>query len=884
MAIALQGTPSLYENASATSVVIPYPAGVTAGELLLAHVGHSNATAPTTAPSGWTLLHAQNNSGGGAAGSVFYRIADGTETGSVTIDTAATAGRVTGIMERWSGVDTTTPFDVTTVGSSTGIAATYNSPSITTITPDTMLVYTIIINASTSADYDAPAGVTLISKANGGGGRRTGAYYEAFASTGASGTRTWTLVPASPTLQWTGIVAALRPAAGGGGPVPPNLSQRVVGIPASPSTSAIVSVKTSNATSVRLKAGTDAAVTTGVVWGDPVTPSANGDSKLTISGLTPGTQYYFRVAMTDSAATESLDTDATVGKFKTAPTGAANFAFCFGSCNSGNDTTGVTAIANRQDDLFFHLGDLYYSDGTATTLANFRSKMNEKLQLGQALYATTNISYTPSDHDGFNNNSTAGNDATAWTNWNTVRDELWPMPSSYYAFTWGRVRFIQIDSRSYKSDPAATDNSSKTALGATQKQWFKDEITNATEPVIVVINDAPWIGAAQAGDDGWFGYTTERTELANHMAASGKEIVMIGGDMHALGADNGTNAEGGIYVFQASPLNQTSSIKGGPYSEGTYPTAAGSTVQQYGRCVVTDTGSQIDLAYTGYTAGTNTARITLTKTVVTAPPSTTVTPTGIASAAGTGAPALSATATVAPSGITSGQAVGTPAASSSTSVAPGGIASAKAFGSPSLTSSSQVTPTGVAGGSAVGTPSITTTRTVSPTGIPSAMGLGSPTLSSTSTATPTGIATKKAVGTPALSQDITVSPTGIASAAAVGTPAITVDNRSRPVGIAGAAVVGTPSLSSSTTVRPTGIASKAAAGAPKISMWTVLRPTGIPTKKFVGQPVLRLSSTVRPDGIPSAANLGFPTLVGGGPFKTDYEVTILKKRWKGSIG
>jgi hypothetical protein len=239
------------------------------------------------------------------------------------------------------------------------------------------------------------------------------------------------------------------------------------------------------------------------------------------------------------------------------------------------------------------------------------------------LFATTPTVYTPSDHDGMNNNSTAGSDPTAWSNWNTAYRQRFPTPTlpvggqgCYFAFSWGRVRFVSIDTSSFKTIASATDDASKTALGSTQKQWLKDEITNATEAVVVIINADPWDGAAVAGDDGWMGYTTERAELGTFFAASGKQIIMLGGDMHALAADDGTNTDGGIVVWQAAPFYNTASLKGGPYSESTYPTTGGALAEQYGRCAVTDDGSTITLAYTGYSSG-GTARITQTTTVTT---------------------------------------------------------------------------------------------------------------------------------------------------------------------------------------------------------------------------------------------------------------------------
>ena len=214
MAVALQGTPSVYEGASVTSAVIPYPTGVTAGELLLVVVTESASTASTTNPGGWTLARAQNGPTSSPSTSVWYKIAAGTESGSVTFTTNATAGRVTGTMTRWSGVDNTTPMDATAVGANSGTASTFNTPTITTVTANAMLVHAVSINASSSADIDTPSGMTMVTGST-GTGRRQRVLSQVQATAGASGTKTFSLNPTTPTLQWAGITVAMRPAAGG---------------------------------------------------------------------------------------------------------------------------------------------------------------------------------------------------------------------------------------------------------------------------------------------------------------------------------------------------------------------------------------------------------------------------------------------------------------------------------------------------------------------------------------------------------------------------------------------------------------------------------------------------------------------------------------------
>lgn len=400
-------------------------------------------------------------------------------------------------------------------------------------------------------------------------------------------------------------------AVGGGAPTP-ILRSRFAGFP--DTTSGRVSTNTTDATSVRLKVGTDTAVTAGVVFGPPATPNAQGDAQLTVTGLAAGTRYYYRVAMTDASSAEILDTEATVGTFVTAPTGRASLAFNFGSCIDAVDTAAATAVANRADPLFLVIGDMYYADNSGTGVANFRSKFDAKLRaanLGRA-FATAGTVYTPSDHDGMTNGSSAGADGPAWTTWNQVYREKIAAPTLpgstgvYWTAPWGTaIRFIVLDTRSFKVVGT-------TVLGATQKQWLKDTITAATEQLLVIVQDAPWIGASSAGEDGWLGTIAERNEIGDFIAASSKNVVMLAGDMHAVAADDGTNSRGGFPVYHAAPLNNTASIKGGPYSSGIYPASGSALVEQYGRLVITANGDgSLTSAFTGYSAN-NTARITQT--------------------------------------------------------------------------------------------------------------------------------------------------------------------------------------------------------------------------------------------------------------------------------
>lgn len=629
MAAQLIAGQEVHQTAS-TSLTPAIPAGMVEGDYVLLFCALNVGGGVITPPIDYlTLLDPTDTLNGStsAHGAVFYKKwVPGDADPTVTF----TSGRAGVLPCRLTGADVTDLVSLApVVAQSANAATTVDAPSVTP--PTTGLLVTVHLARSgvngVSTTWTAPAGMTEIGEVFASTSTSTNCSMvvsTAQVSTPGVATGIKTATPAPTTTNGAfGVSMVLKEI--GAVSAPAVLNTRIVGIPTRTQTyvSAQVgsAVFTPGQISVRLKVGTNPAVTTGVVFGPSVTPNAQGAVQLTASGLTPGTRYYYRVGMT-TGGTENFDTGA-VGTFKTAPNPAPySFAFNFGSCTNDVDSASMQSMAARGDDLFFHLGDLYYADGSGNTLANARAKMNAKISATnhQALFSTTPTAYTPSDHDGMLNNTNAGRDPIVWGNWNTAYRELFPTPrladggplGVYYTFTWGRVRFIQLDTRSFATIPSAPDNAAKTRLGAKQKQWFKDQITAAVEPLIVILNADPWSGNATAGDDSWLGATVERTELANFITASGKNVAMLMGDIHVIAAGDGTGSPGGLAVFCGSPFNNQPSTKGGPYVVGPYP-SGGAAVQQYGHMDVTDSGSSVTLAFTGLSAD-GTVRGTLSKT------------------------------------------------------------------------------------------------------------------------------------------------------------------------------------------------------------------------------------------------------------------------------
>ena len=402
-----------------------------------------------------------------------------------------------------------------------------------------------------------------------------------------------------------------------GSGITPTLTNRWIG--ALTTTGATVSVKTASATSVRLKVSTTIDLLTSPVFTLGQVPDSDNLSRHTISGLVPDTTYYYGVEMNNSTLVQD-------GQFKTAPSGTASFSFAFGSCQNATDSDAWTRLAARNPLFFIHLGDMWYDDGASQTLASYLSHYDAKLNATNlsGFFKKTPVAYTWSDHDfGMANNAVGVGNSVTPTAQSAYAKVVpyWEKPDAgggiYQTFVIGRVRFIMTDLHSYKTAVAGTDNSSKTMMGTVQKQWFKDIITNASEPLIIWGNELPWNGPAVAGDDAWDGYTTERTELANFIVASGKKVAIISGDAHSILADDGTNSPGSIPIMGSSALSNTASIKSGPYSQGYYPNPTTGSVRQYGIVNITDAGSYITMDFVGYDT-TDTSRITLSKTYTTA--------------------------------------------------------------------------------------------------------------------------------------------------------------------------------------------------------------------------------------------------------------------------
>jgi len=311
-----------------------------------------------------------------------------------------------------------------------------------------------------------------------------------------------------------------------------------------------------------------------------------------VADLEPDTAYRFQV-------------EAVEGRFRTFPAGPASFSLALGSCaDTGSDHAVFHTVARHAPLFFLHTGDMHYENIAVNEEQSFHAAFDRVLAspAQSALYRQVPVVYIWDDHDYGPNNSDRTSPSReaarrayrgAVPHYPLVVAEDGPI---HHAFTVGRVRFILTDARSERAPPDMPEGPARSLLGAEQKAWLKAELLAArdTHALIVWVNTVPWIAAADPheGIDRWSGFTTERAELAAFIEEHGiTNLCMLSGDAHMLAIDDGGNNRYGpagrplFPVFQAAALDRRGSIKGGPYSHGTYPGPG-----QFGLMRITDEG------------------------------------------------------------------------------------------------------------------------------------------------------------------------------------------------------------------------------------------------------------------------------------------------------
>jgi phosphodiesterase/alkaline phosphatase D-like protein len=336
---------------------------------------------------------------------------------------------------------------------------------------------------------------------------------------------------------------------------------------------------------------------------------AAGDQRvvsLRVDGLRQDTAYYYAVE-----AGGEID-GLRRGSLRTFPAGRASFSIAVAAC-ARTGSNGAVFGAIRGEDALFYLvtGDIQYENITRNDLGRFQEAYQTLVTspAQQALYQETPIAYIWDDHDfgGSNSNATAAAKPAARLSYR-LNVPHYDLPAGdgnaaiYQAFSAGRVRFVLLDTRSMRDAEKLPDGGTS-LLGREQRDWLKQELLTSarSHALVVLVSGVPWIAPAAAAGDDWGGFAEERAQIADFIADNGIDnLLLLAGDAHMLAIDDGSNSDysarggAGFPVMQAGALDRPGSVKGGPYSEGTYPGAG-----HYGLVTFTDDGASISVQLSG---------------------------------------------------------------------------------------------------------------------------------------------------------------------------------------------------------------------------------------------------------------------------------------------
>lgn len=276
-------------------------------------------------------------------------------------------------------------------------------------------------------------------------------------------------------------------------------------------------------------------------------------------GLNPNTTYTIRAFVGGVEQTDFLMNIATLPT----PGVPESYVAVAGSCGFTASTHPSFDRMREENPVFIaHMGDLHYVD--SYTDAGWRDGTERSLMAPaqRALYENVPMAYTWDNHDriivnekgdpslGLNLGQT---DPRTLTQYRHLAGTVGWGSTDSNSRTWvaGRVRYIMTDQWTLRDDPDG-DPEPRTFLGAAQKQWFKDTLENAQEPVIVWF--CQWTARNNANGR-WNSFPTESTELEAWINARPRvkaKMILIGGDSHSLQADDGSRTGSG-YRFNGIP-------------------------------------------------------------------------------------------------------------------------------------------------------------------------------------------------------------------------------------------------------------------------------------------------------------------------------------------
>lgn len=334
--------------------------------------------------------------------------------------------------------------------------------------------------------------------------------------------------------------------------------------------------------------------------------------RFVVTGLKPDTAYAYRFV---GAGGAPIDAEARSFKTFPAPGKPASYRFAVSSCAKGMNSPVFAAATHQGARFFLHTGDFHYYNIGKNEVSAFRTAYDTHLSQPRlrTMLADMPLFSIWDDHD-FGPNDSNKTSPSSEASLRNYRELVPHYPLAFakdsnapvdQAFTVGRVRFILSDLRSQR-DPATSR-----MMNEEQDKWLRAQLLAARDggsPLIFWVSSVPWSGRPTTADR-WQGYHAHRAEIANFIKENGLagKVAILSGDAHMTAIDDGKNSDfatgkgAPIPVFQAGPIANVGSYKGGPYSHGARYKTEGKKdfLNQFGIVDIQDDGKRIRVTWSG---------------------------------------------------------------------------------------------------------------------------------------------------------------------------------------------------------------------------------------------------------------------------------------------
>jgi alkaline phosphatase D len=396
------------------------------------------------------------------------------------------------------------------------------------------------------------------------------------------------------------------------------------------SSSAIIWARTDVTATVSINYGTSPNLTGGIVVTDtnPTAWDSDFTKKITLTDLSPNQQYYYNVLVDGVSQLNASP----LPTFKTFPLEGTPTPFkvvyltdfcCFGPDYTVTPPPVDTFMnaANEHPDLIFIGGDFDHRDPAGDS---YDDAVTQKRDMFKDLY-TPKTNWTnfldlfksyPVAHQWDDHDSGRNDDAKNYPFYNAskrVLSEYFPtydLPpdteayGDWQKFTYGNADFFVLDARSQRDPPTYTptppdqksmlDGNDLIQQNKGQLYWLEQGLaaSEAAGRTWKFILSPVVFNTTMTKPDSWYGYSDEHDDLVTYINNNHiHNVIVLSGDIHAGGIDNGDNAHLPEMAVPAANLKLdrgatptldlpyaryfcfSSGDSPGTWSEGTYPSS-----------------------------------------------------------------------------------------------------------------------------------------------------------------------------------------------------------------------------------------------------------------------------------------------------------------------